>query len=99
MIVCLIEKVLEYNVYELKSQNKKQKTVLEFYGLNRRPEVGDKILIHENLLDINWPYYTQPYAFELKLDMTPYHVMALNKEEFIVLGFKGKNYVLKRVYG
>ena len=62
-------------------------------------KVGDKILIHEKLVDVNWSGYTQPYAFELNQTMLPKQVMLNNDVEFVVLGSGNKNFVLKRIYG
>lgn len=98
MIVCEIEKVLPYGTYEIKAGSKRYSLVLEFYGV-AKPKAADKLLIHEILLDKNWEGYTQPYAFELKQGVKPELVMEANYKEYIVLGVKGKNYVLKRIYG
>lgn len=98
MIVCEIKKVLPYNTYELKAGDSVFNTVLEFYGVTK-PSVADKLMIHEKLFNTKWQGYSQPYAFEVVEDMTPNEVKNLNHCEFIVLGSKGKNYVLKRVYG
>ncbi|MBR4418408.1 MAG: hypothetical protein IKT33_00190 [Clostridia bacterium] len=98
MIVCDIVKVLEYNNYEIKSGNKSYHVMFEFYNV-KKPDVGDRILIHEKLLDINWSGYTQPYAFELDKVLLPKHVMLNDDREYIVLGTGGKNFVMKRVYG
>lgn len=98
MIVCDIVKVLPYNTFELKSSNKTFRVMLEFYNIGN-PKVGDKILIHEKLVDVNWSGYTQPYAFELNQTMLPKQVMLNNDAEFVVLGSGSKNFVLKRIYG
>ena len=98
MIICEVTKVLQHGAFELKSDSKEFHVVLEFYGVNT-PQVGDKILIHEKLLDQHWEGYKQPYAFQVITDVYPKQVLAENSTEFIVLGTKTDNYTLKRIYG
>ena len=98
MIICDIEKVLEYGAFQLKCGSRRYQLVLEFHGV-RKPKAADKLMIHEKLFNLKWEGYTQPYAFELVNDLTPKQVMMANDEEYIVLGSQGKNYVMKRIYG
>lgn len=92
MLNCIIEEVLEYNTYKLKSEEKSFLLVLELYGVNK-PKAGDKLTISEKLIDETWEGYTQPYAFELT------ESKQLEEQEFILLQTANKNYFLKRIYG
>ena len=67
MIICEITKVLPHGAFELKSGAKEFHVVLEFYGVDM-PQVKDKLLIHEKLLDPHWKAYKQPYAFQFIAD-------------------------------
>ena len=75
----------------------------EFFEKSRpfrkKPKVGDKILIHEKLLDKKSNVYTQPYAFEKQEHLDPNYVRELNDTEFIVVGNNDKHYAFKRIYG
>jgi len=98
MISCLIKEILDYNAYKLRTKDKEYNLVLEFYGVDK-PNVGDMLLIHELLLDPKWENYTQPYAFEVKTDVSLKKIKDDNNEEFIVLRTRNKNYALRRIYG
>ena len=98
MISCVFEKILNYNTYILKTENQEHELVFEFYGINK-PKVGDKILIHEDLLNKTLDIYTQPYAFELQKGIKASIFKEKNDADYITLKLTGKNYVLKRVYG
>ena len=97
MISLSFEKVLKFNSYILKSKNQELELTLEFFGVNK-PIVGDKLLIHSDLLDKTSKIYSQPYAFEL-VDEDPKLIKQKNDREFIVLRVNKKNCVLKRIYG
>ena len=98
MVSCVFEKVLKFNGYLLSFENQKEEYTFEFYGIEK-PKVGDKILIHKNLLDKTANSFTQPYAFELNKNVEPKKVNEKDDPEFIVLRLNNKNYVLKRIYG
>lgn len=100
MIFGVVQRVSKYNAFEIKTQSKTCEIVLEFYGVDK-PEFGDEILIHENLLNPDWCFFTQPYAFETFANMTIDEVQMANNPEFIV--FRSvklkKSFVLRRIYG
>ena len=100
MIFGIVKRVSKYNAFEIKTQCKTCEIVLEFYGVDK-PEVGDEILIHENLLNPDWCFFTQPYAFELITNKTIDEVRMANNAELIAFtSLKSKDsFVLKRIYG
>lgn len=98
MISCEFKEVLEFNTYILNCGEKTFELMLELYGVDK-PQLGDNIIIHEELLDVNSKYYTQPYAFEVKNSLDLKKVKEENNKEFIILQINNKNYVLKRIYG
>ena len=100
MVKLTFEKVEDNNFYVLKDENgNMHELVLEFYGLSVLLSNGDKILMHEALLNRNSPKYTQPYAFELDFKTASEAVLKDELEDNIILRVSGKNFVLKRIYG
>ncbi len=95
-----IKKINKFNSYLFEDAENKCniELILEFYGLDK-PTVGDKLLIHEELLNTKSPEFTQPYAFELDKEINSKQVKDLNMKEFVVLRKNNKNYTLKRIYG
>lgn len=96
MIYCEIKKCLPNNVYVLKVFNHQVELAFEFYGVIN-PKVGDSLALHENLFDIKYPKFTQPYSFEIS------NKEIKNEEELdeeMAILKTGENiYVLKRIYG
>ncbi len=90
----------EHNVCVFKDMESgaKIELMLEFFKINK-PQLKDKILIEDSLLDVNSIYFVQPYSFELSSEFEPRQVRDRNMKEFIVLNRSNKNYVLKRIYG
>ena len=90
----------DYNVCVFKDieSGAKIELMLEFFKINK-PQLKDKILIEDSLLDVNSIYFVQPYSFELSSEFKPKQVRDENMKEFIVLNRLNKNYVLKRIYG
>lgn len=96
MVLCKIEKCLPNNVYRVNVENVELDLVLEFYGVNP-PVAGDSFVLHEDLLDINSPEFTQPYAFQVTD-----RVVASESEldiETALLKTDNNIFVLKRIYG
>ena len=85
------------NSYILSDGKNDVEVMLEFY-----PEIeisiGDKILMHEQLLDRTSKFYTQPYAFELT-NFPNELVKEQNDSEYIVISTNDKLVTLKRIYG
>ena len=98
MLHCEIKEILENNVYVLNFNGKMSKLVLEFYGINK-PKVGDKLAIHENLLDKNSSEYTQPYSFMFVREIISKNIKELEDKNFILAKIENKVCLLKRVYG
>ena len=94
----IFENVLDHGVYVLNDGTGSVETVLEFYG-TPNPQKGDKILIHESLLDNNSKLYTEPYAFELDDESKLKIIKERDDKDYIALKINDKNYVLKRIYG
>ena len=98
MVACEIEKLLENNVYILDMEGDKIKISLELYGI-KKPQKGDKLLIHEVLLDKNLGLYTQPYVFALHSGIDAREVKENNDKEFALIKLGETIYTLKRIYG
>ena len=98
MISAVVEKELEYSCYVLDIGDRKTELALLIYG-GEPPKVGDKILIHEDLLNENWKYYTQPYCFEYTVNIAPVEIKERNDREYALIKKDGKIFALKRIYG
>lgn len=94
----VIERVLNNNCYILLRLGQRYEVVLEFYDMPN-PYVGSKIMLHKNLLNTNWPMYTQPYAFKVDNSILPQKIKQQNSAEYAVILVNGKIYSLKRIYG
>ena len=71
--------------------------MLEFFDVSE-PKVGDKILIHERLLNKNSSISTQPYSFKRTFDFEAEEIKYMDNMEYAVLKI-GMDYIsLKRVY-
>lgn len=62
-------------------------------------DVGDEIQIHKNLLDKNSENFVQPYFFGGLDSVYGREAEKLNDDEIIKICTKGKEIVLKRIYG
>lgn len=98
MITCVFKEILNYNTYKLTNKTGETELIFEFYDV-QKPNVGDKILIHEDLLNKSSKEFSQPYAFTINKEFSARKINDLNNKEFIVLRLNNKNYVLKRIYG
>lgn len=96
MVVCKIEKCLDFNGYELKAGDKKFRVVLDFFGVEQ-PKVGDVIALHKNLLDEKSAEFTGFYAFEV--ENTKHTEYSKTDQEIALYQTGDKKFVLKRVYG
>lgn len=97
MVKCRVEKVLQYNQYELKFGDKKQILTIELYNFDKL-NVGENIFIANNLLDKNNRDFCSLYAFEpSKIDLN--EVKWLPETDFLVVERQRKKYLLKRIYG
>ena len=98
MVALTIKEVNQYGKYVLVGENISINLVLEFYN-TKKPKVGDKILIHEKLLNKNSSLFTQPYSFEINQEYKPEEIKNMDDMEYAVLKSGGKYVSLKRVYG
>ena len=98
MVTCIFEKILDYNTYICKCGDKELEIMIEFIGIDK-PNVGDKMLIHEDLLDTKLKHYTQPYTFIYLEDYEPILVQENEDKEYIILRINDENFSLKRIYG
>lgn len=96
MVVCKIEKCLDFNEYELKAGDKKIRLTLDFFGVEK-PKAGDVIALHKNLLDEKSADFTGFYAFEV--DNTKHTEYSKATQEIALCQTGDKKYVLRRVYG
>ena len=92
----IFKQILE-NSYILSDGKNEIELMLEFYP-QIQISIGDKILMHEKLLDRNSKYYTQPYAFEIT-NFPNELVKEKNSSEYIVISSNNKMITLKRIYG
>ena len=92
----IFKQILE-NSYILSDGKNEIELMLEFYP-QIQILIGDKILMHEKLLDRNSKYYTQPYAFEIT-NFPNELVKEKNSSEYIVISSNNKMITLKRIYG
>ena len=97
MIGFVFENVLDNNAYVISREKEKHEVVFEFVGIDA-PKKGDKIIIHQDLLNKYSASYTQPYAFELA-EVNPKVVTEGNDREYIIISTDNKIYTLKRIYG
>lgn len=98
MINCEVVEVLPYNTYVLKSKNNTYHQMLEFYEIDN-PKVGDKIVLHEELLNVKSDVYTQPYAFLFDKDLKIEKIRESDFIDYAILKINDKDSLLKRVYG
>lgn len=98
MVALTIKEVNQYGKYVLVGQNVKTDLIFEFIKINT-PKVGDKVLIHEKLLNKNSSFFTQPYSFEINQEYKPEEIKNMDDMEYAVLKSGGKYIPLKRVYG
>ena len=89
----------EGNVYELFSEMT-SKIILRilFDGINK-PNAGDKILIHSDLVDRNSEIFTQPYVFTLCDEVSIDEIKKTKNAEYVGVKTKNNYYCLKRMYG
>ena len=93
----IFKQILENASYILSDGKKDIEVMLEFYP-EIQISIGDKILMHEQLLDKNSKYFTQPYAFEIS-NFPNELVKEQNYSEYIVIFTNDKMITLKRIYG
>ena len=94
-----IVELLPYGQYILQdAKGEKQSLIMEFY-IDEQPAVGDKLIIHEMLLDRTSPSFCQPYAFGKLEDGHGRSKIQLQESELIALHTKTGDFVLKRIYG
>lgn len=91
-----IMQIKSHNEYVLQDTVIKEqyRLILEFHDMDK-PQVGDVLLLNENLLNPKYEWYGQPYAFE-KLDNDK---TDLKEIDLAGIFTKNKKYILKRVYG
>ena len=90
-----------YNINDYKytlvdEKNKKGYTLIfEFYN-TPKVSIGDKICMDAKLLDVTYPGYAQPYAFEC---VEVNEINKTRKEDYAILKTKQGTFLLKRLYG
>ena len=94
MIKCVIEKVEDYNYTIRDIENEMHILNMDFYGLEKKPSVGDCLYIKEELLNSQVPLY-----FEVMPNLNKDAFLLLNEKEFLLLIIENQEYYLKRVYG
>lgn len=74
------------------------KLLLEIFG-DVKPQVGDILVLHEDLLNPNSECYSQPYFFDCLESEYGRDVEALQDNEKLALLRKENKWGFKRVYG
>jgi hypothetical protein len=94
-----IKEINKFNEYVLEDKDKNNYSlIMEFYDV-QKPEVGDTLLLHENLLNKNSAEYSQPYSFGALDNKCGREKSLLTETEIIGLQYKNKKIMLKRIYG
>ncbi len=94
MIKCVIEKVEDYNYSIRDIENEMHILNMDFYGLKKKPSVGDCLYIKKELLNAQVPLY-----FEVMPSLNKEAFLRLNEKEFLLLIIENQEYYLRRVYG
>ncbi len=94
-----ITKKSKFGAYFLKDTKTKKEYELIFQFFGIEPQIGDKLLIFEELLNKKYEGFCQPYAFEACKNTLEDFFKSENEEDFAVLSHNGKKTLLKRIYG
>lgn len=98
MISLKVKEVLEYGEYRVEQKSIEFIIGLNIYGLDRL-NVGDHLMLHEELFDKSNENYTMPLFFEVTNEKTAKIIKEENNKEFGVVKTNGKILVIKRIYG
>ena len=85
----------EYTLLD-ENDNQSYKLFFEFYGVDF-PNTNDFITLNEDLLDIAYEGFAQPYAFEKITEQDKYEKKY--DKDYAILTLNGKKIGLKRIYG
>ncbi len=90
----------EYSRYVFKNleDESKSELIIVLY-LVEKLKVGDKLLLHENLLNRKSEEFVETVYFEPTKEFSPKEIRDKNLKEFAVLNRNKKNIALKRIYG
>ena len=98
MISLTIKDVLKHKEYRVHTKTTDFMIYLDIYGLNLL-NTGDKLMLHEDLLDESNENYTMPLFFEINKEKTAKEIKQENNKEFGVIRTNGKTLAIKRIYG
>lgn len=98
MISLKVKEVLEYGEYRVDQKSIEFIIGLNIYGLDRL-NVGDLLMLHEELFDKSNENYTMPLFFEVTNEKTAKIIKEENNKEFGAVKTNGKILVIKRIYG
>ena len=98
MISLKVKEVLEYGEYCVETKTREEVIAMHVYGLNRL-NVGDNLMLHEDLLDKSNANYTMPLFFEITKEKTAKEIKEENNKEFGAVKTNGKVIAIKRIYG
>ncbi len=100
MIELMIKEKGEHGKLVLQEKSGKlHSLIFEFYDIENKPEVGDTLVMDEELLDRNSEAFAQPYAFGAMDSKYGRKESELDESELLGLQTKNGNIVLKRIYG
>ena len=98
-MIALTIKSKNNNVYEFCSEYVVSLSLKIYFDGIQSPDVGDKILIHKDLINSTSEIFSQPYVFEYTTNISATEIKKNNSTEHIVVKHNGKYYCLKRIYG
>ena len=98
MLSLKIKEVLEYSQYLVESKTIKETISLGILGIDKL-NVGDNLMIHEDLLDRSNKNYTMPLFFEITKEKSSKEIKEENDKEYGAVKTNGKTRTIKRIYG
>jgi len=89
------------NIYTLLNieSNKTYKFSLNFYGLQKLPQVGDFLSFHSELLDKNYVEYSESYQFGPIEEIYGREILNRDSVDYILITYSDKIVSLKRFFG
>ena len=100
MVELEIIDIIDNNYLLFDKENKRKYDFdLYFYGLGFDVEVGDKIVLNDNLLNENYLEYSEEYYFGPIDEVYGRKINSMNDIDLITIKKGNKNIYLKRFYG
>ena len=81
------------------SDNKIYSSIMNFYDIEEKPQIGDFLYLNEELLKNSNKNYSDYYCFGSLDDPTGREITDENSPDLVVVQSKEKSLKLKRLYG